>query len=731
MKLRQGGRGARYSTQARVLFAVMEADGALSSEYKTIIDLTIRRFVAAGLWDKAAALSFAGHVANTYYNWNTATACTKVGSGSALAWTGTQGDGAQAQGFDTGITLSGHPKYLQDSATLWAWSLTNNSTSGADCGTGTSTRIIGRSSGNIAPRINTGSSASTYATVNSAGLLLGTRNAAGTVRSAHGSSISGDLAVASTGISAGTFKIGYAASSFSNRRIAAAGALLGLSNDEIVALNSIIADYMAYVGAAFSVDIILDEPSGAPVTSAIRVYHGRRVDLTGTMIGSSKTIEAKITESVAGTTVQVGGQDWNTIAASVSTGSFSGSLSLVPTGGPYKVELRFSDSSFQTSRIAGNFYVGHVETSEGESLGERQWRIVNSPDADLAGTFRFCGGPYGGWVPNGDAKVAGERGGPYGGDGAVRFLNLLYTALSKPVADVQLAVGGTTTSQWMQGGDAYSGTWGNNLYDFIIYAMTSASVKGAPGWNVASTHLALGINDAIAGVTKATYKANITAIIAGRRTDSGNASFVYMLRQPGRSTSASITDDVLNDIRQATLEINDTDANVYVPGNTCVHAIEDATGHMTDEAREIDAAWRARQSAKIAGIAATGAEGPKIASVAASANVAVVSVTHAGGTTLKDLSGSASGTGITGFRLRVDGTMRTITAAVLSAGTVRLTFSGAALAVGVSSLDVDYHYGRNPDVTNPVFDDDAVDGVTLYPGLPLQPSRGWMAATVS
>lgn len=745
LRLKLIGRGPVYTAQARALFAVMEADAPLPDYYKVIINQTIRRLISAGLWNKFAVLSIVSPVLGKFYNWNVpGTACTVVGSPTVTAIQGTQGNGSAAWGINTNIALSSSAIYTQNSATLGVFSATDNSTSGADCGTGTSTRFISRFSASISARINTSSSSGVFATPNSIGMCLATRNSSTVQVMAQGQDISSDVTVNSTGISSGSFTVGYAGTSYSARRLAAGFALQGINSAEILALNSILSEYMGGVGLVYDSNILLTDPTGAPsVTEPFFVFNNGTISAQGSMVGSSLGVQLKVTDFSTGTVVQVAGNDWNTVDASVSTGDWSGTLAAVPAtplGSPYKEEARLSDLSAQTSRTTGDFAVGFTAAFIGDSAQERSWRIVDTPAASSPYAFRFSGAQYptstvyGGWPNNGSAKVIGERAGPYGGDAAVVLGNQMVTATSKYIGMAQLAVGGTRLNEWTNGGTQYPPASGYNLWQYFVQSMSSDNVRARPGWGLSMLHWRFGVNDAAAGVTGAAFYDNLTQFISDYRTTSGNTNGPVCYTITGTTLYSLTTDASVNDIRLAQLQFYDANSgdNVFISGNGVPLPRDDDMGHWTTPGRITADAWSARAWQFILGLVPHGADGPHIdeTAITATGNTIEAPCVLNGGTAVVDSAGNATATGLTGFIARVNGSSRTVTAATLASDVVSLTVDGAAFVPG-NLVEIYYQYGRNPDVTNAVFDNDAVDGAVLFPGLPLQPTRGWATAVVT
>lgn len=218
----------------------------------SLIDAFVRAMKAGGLWtrldllyllaahdEQAARLNLMAPGAHT---------CTAVNSPSFLADQGFAGDGSTSC-LSTGLNPAlGGTRFSVNDATLFVWSLTDLNASAADIGSGTSTRLLARSSGSLAARANVAVT-TTVAAADSLGLVGWTRRNAGGHDFFRDGSVVATIEQASNTISNDVLRIGAAGTVYSARRLAVAGIGAGLEPDHIAALAAACAGYLQSVGA--------------------------------------------------------------------------------------------------------------------------------------------------------------------------------------------------------------------------------------------------------------------------------------------------------------------------------------------------------------------------------------------------------------------------------------------------------------------------------------------------
>ena len=225
---------------------------APSAARVALIDAFVRAIKAGGLWARLDVLYLiaahdeqAGRVnlmAPGHYT------CTAVNSPSFVADRGFAGDGATSY-LSTGLNPgAGGTRFGLDDASLFVWSLTDLNASAAEIGTGSATRLLARSFGALAARANTATT-TTVAVADSLGLVGWSRRSAVGHDFFRGATVVASPEQASETISAGVMRVGAAASTYSARRLAVAGAGAGLDGDEIAALAAACGAYLDAVGA--------------------------------------------------------------------------------------------------------------------------------------------------------------------------------------------------------------------------------------------------------------------------------------------------------------------------------------------------------------------------------------------------------------------------------------------------------------------------------------------------
>jgi hypothetical protein len=177
-----------------------------------------------------------------------ANTCAAVNSPNFLADRGFAGDGATSY-LSTGLNPSlGGTRFALDDATLFVWSLADLNGSAADIGSGTATRLLGRSGGSLVARANAGTTTST-AVADSLGLYGWTRNGAAGHDFFRGGAVVASPVQASASISNDAIRIGAVGSAYSSRRLAVAGVGAGLDAGRISALAAACQSYLEAVGA--------------------------------------------------------------------------------------------------------------------------------------------------------------------------------------------------------------------------------------------------------------------------------------------------------------------------------------------------------------------------------------------------------------------------------------------------------------------------------------------------
>lgn len=305
-----------------------------------------------------------------------------------------------------------------------------------------------------------------------------------------------------------------------------------------------------------------------------------------------------------------------------------------------------------------------------------------------------------------------------GGNGLTVFcLELSQLAGGIPISPVWVPIGSSPLAIWLPGGIGYE------------YMNTSLTQTNGPQWEeLQYVSWNGGQTDAATGVSGATMKTTMETVFANYRAMTGNPNLPILVAILGPIGTNLATNEAANGVRQAQLEVIDNDPNTFIYCSTLDLILGSDNLHLQTDQWVIQmtrAAWNIAYY--VYGFGTHGAAGPKISggSAAPGGNSATYTVTHDGGTTLKDSSGSTSGTGLTQFgsTVQVNGIDRNIVTIGLNAGTIVVTFDGDALIAG-DVVGIRHQYGANPSNVNCVLDD-TVNSVVL------QPTRGWFTVTAA
>ena len=218
-----------------------------------------------------------------------------------------------------------------------------------------------------------------------------------------------------------------------------------------------------------------------------------------------------------------------------------------------------------------------------------------------------------------------------------------------------------------------------------------------------------GESDAIAGTSKASYKASLATVYAQCLAATGRsaAELPFLVGLLGIVTSppfSTETDAAWQAIQDAHLEFCAENATVHVAGNftDLPHSNE---LHYTGAGYETIAARYAQTILKLLGDVAYGGAGPRIASATLSDTIVTVRLAHDGGTDFTPASG------ITGFEILDDGAPVTITSASrLDADRISLGLSAAP----AGTVTLRYQYGETPDISGFVKDNSALALPLIY-----------------
>jgi hypothetical protein len=247
-------RWAPSGTPAGTLIGAMTP--APDATRQTLITSTVDSLIAAGVWPKLDMFFItAAHAAQpALLDWCNPYAIGLIATNSPafVIDRGYTGDGTTSGVQTTGRNVSTLTSFLQDSASMWAWSRTDGTGTGADFGTvgaSNSFSIIRSASNNNTQRLNTNTTAS-VANAGAIGFFGMTRNNSADFQPyKNGAVLGGALAAVSAAPFAGPFSLCKGQASFSVRQMAAGGCGGYLTPTEWLALYNAVAAYMTAVGA--------------------------------------------------------------------------------------------------------------------------------------------------------------------------------------------------------------------------------------------------------------------------------------------------------------------------------------------------------------------------------------------------------------------------------------------------------------------------------------------------
>lgn len=444
----------------------------------------------------------------------------------------------------------------------------------------------------------------------------------------------------------------------------------------------------APISRTFDISVVNIELALTTDATANRVYqraHGTTsadVALAGTYAGAAGTVQARVLLASDNSEVVT----WTTIDASLSGGTWSGSIS-TPQGGPYYVQVRTSGEPSVTVTGANQFLVGIVLVGYGQSNWLGHVTESLSPPSANAQIRQWSNGSSA-WT----ATIEG-------GNGIREMMNAINNDTSIPVGLVYGGQSGVTLSALMEGA--------GNSYFSDLASRISASGGGA---EFIVYHQGEGDGDgAAAGISS--WQANLDTLHQSICDEVGRTKSQCRMVISGLSTTTSTpTDANWSAIQAKIATINAAYANIYYSHNNYDAIMLDSV-HW-DEASYGRSGKRYAQT--INKLLGTESAFPNwsIASVAiGTATTTTVTVTHSLGTDFTPT------TGITGFEVSDDNgaNWETPSAAVRTNATT-ITLTHSSMDVSVDRL-VRYQYGTEPDVTDPVLDNSSL-------AVPLNHSNG-------
>jgi|GEM_PF-6799882 len=371
---------------------------------------------------------------------------------------------------------------------------------------------------------------------------------------------------------------------------------------------------------------------------------------------------------------------------SSGNGVWNGTLT-VPQGGWYKLQYRLDEDPAAVYTAANTVAVGDVWMLAGQSQQNRMSILVNAPPTPDDRTAYYTGAAD--WTLPG--VVAGT-----GGNGVVRFLNLMVSYTTVPQAVVQVSVDDTAITDWEAGDPAYL---------TAVTRLTSLGAVSGILWNQGGT--------GIGTITKADYKTRLAALrtgLSGAATVQRFGVFPLM----NRSNTAD-SDFFTQETRRAHYEYlaeNSTVVNLgWVPD---VPLSDDI--NQTASGSELIAYAYAHALLFAMGTETVHNLGPSITGASRTGTTITLTVQHRAGSALKTNTGSPA----TGFQVFPRDAVHSDAAALpISSVTLGTNTISLVLATDPAGpVDVYYQWGRF-DGSSPVYDNTAALGRTV--GNALQP----------
>jgi hypothetical protein len=248
---------------------------------------------------------------------------------------------------------------------------------------------------------------------------------------------------------------------------------------------------------------------------------------------------------------------WQTIATQPN-GAFSGTLTGIPAGGWYSVEVRTitAEISIETA-IINKVGVGDIYVTAGQSNSANHGGPAATPADDRVVARSSVSGNS--WVATTDPMPIASG---TGGSTWSRLGDLLAAAENVPIGFIAIGVGSTQVSQWIPGTSNYN----NRLKP----ALQSLPLNGfrAVLWHQ-------GESDSIAGVSAATHASRLNSMISQSRIDAGWNVPWYLAEASFHPNTSLVAEER---IAAGQRSVVDTDPLTFLGPSTDEFHLEDAAG---------------------------------------------------------------------------------------------------------------------------------------------------------
>lgn len=277
--------------------------------------------------------------------------------------------------------------------------------------------------------------------------------------------------------------------------------------------------------AAFTVDAVgasivtIASPTSRHIVQRSSGNSGT-IKISGSYTAAPESVEARAVVMAgagnSGTTTS-----WQTIQASPTGGNFAGSLTAVPAGGWYQLEVRaVAAGSPGTAATVAKVGVGDIYVTAGQSNSANHGSPASTPADDRVSTRTAVSTAT--WRHAYDRQPLAT-----GSGGSVwsRLGDQLAAAENLPIGFICVGQGSTQVSQWVPG---------TSNYDSRLKPAIQS--LGAAGFRAVLWHQ--GESDALANVTAATHAAGLNSMIGQSRTDAGWAVPWYLAEASFHPSSA-------------------------------------------------------------------------------------------------------------------------------------------------------------------------------------------------
>lgn len=420
--------------------------------------------------------------------------------------------------------------------------------------------------------------------------------------------------------------------------------------------------------------------------------------ISGTVTGDTSAADVQYRLVEHGTDTALSGHDWQTLS-SVSAGAWSGTITGIPAGGYYNLDIR--------SREADTTVIVTNERTERIYVGDLFLVIIPSAARDFfetgtSYTQTELGSQYTGTTDSGETLNVWAAA---AASGCRKLIDVIASVTGRPVGLIKAGVGGSALVYTSASGGYWTNLAASAPWDNCL------GIMDAVGDTIAGIVFFVGANDAAPGtVTEADWETGFATLrtrIASEFTPGrGMSSIPMFVMETGRGEAGEPThsDAGFDAIRNAAADVVDTHDNVYHGAVLIDQTLTD--GIHLDDAGNIAAATRVG-NAILSFLGETAVyPGPKIQkwSQSSPGTTTTVHLTHGAGTDFTPT------TGIDLFEVNLSGVGWTAaTGARADASTITLTHTSG------TTVGVRHAYGANPSRTNLVKDNSSLS-------LPVWPS---------